>query len=303
MWQIESTYKARDVEETIDLYFYRPVGYAIARVSQFLNLSPTGVTIISILVGMFAGHLFYYTDIQTNVIGMILLVIAEAMDSADGQLARMTKTFSRAGRFLDGFGGNLMFVSIYFHICLRTVHGGGSPWIFAVALLSGLSHSFQCAMADYYRNAYLRFVHGEKRNELEKSTTVEQLYQNLRWSEHPVRKFFLRTYLNYTYQQEALARNFQRLIAKSESAYGDTVPDWLRKEYAKRNKPLLKYYNFITTNTRMIALFVSLLVGNVYLYLAFELIVLNGVLLGARTYQDRVDLNLLRMIENQEGNA
>jgi hypothetical protein len=34
MSRIESTYKARDVEETIDLYFYRPVGYQIARASH-----------------------------------------------------------------------------------------------------------------------------------------------------------------------------------------------------------------------------------------------------------------------------
>jgi len=142
------------VEEAIDRAFYRPVGYTIARMSRALALSPNAVTLISIAVGVTAGHLFYYSHLTVNVLGMILLVTAEAMDSADGQLARMTNTHSRFGRILDGFGGNLIFISIYLHLCLRVVHEGGPLWIFFVAVACGASHSFQCAMADYYRNAY-----------------------------------------------------------------------------------------------------------------------------------------------------
>lgn len=292
MSQIESTYKARDVEEAIDRAFYRPVGYSIARISRALALSPNAVTIVSILVGIAAGHLFYYSDLRTNLVGIILLVTAEAMDSADGQLARMTNARSRFGRILDGFGGNLIFISIYLHLCLRVVQEGGPFWIFLVAALCGASHSFQCAMADYYRNAYLYFVYGEYRSELDRAATVAGHYAELSWRRDFVRKFLMRVYLNYTYQQEFLAGNFQRLYAAAREFFGENIPDWLKREYARHNKPLLKYYNFITTNTRMIALFVSLLVGRVVLYFAFELVVLNAVLIYVTVRQERLNRKL-----------
>jgi phosphatidylglycerophosphate synthase len=303
MSQIESTYKARDVEEVIDIYFYRPVGYVIARASQLIALTPNTVTIISIFVGMLAGHLFYYRDLRINLIGILLLVTAEAMDSADGQLARMTNTRSRFGRILDGFAGNLMFLSIYTHLSMRIINAGGTPWVFAVALISALSHSFQCAMADYYRNAYLYFYYGEKKSELDKSSYLTETYGRLTWGKQFVKKFFMRIYLNYTYQQEALARNFQRFYTLSKERFGATIPDWLRQEYARRNKPLLKYYNFITTNTRMIALFVALVIDKVYLYFAFEMILLNAVLLAVTIRQERTNRQMWATVSTEKGAA
>jgi phosphatidylglycerophosphate synthase len=300
MSQIESTYKARDVEEVIDVYFYRPVGYVIARASQLVALTPNVVTIISIFVGMLAGHLFYYRDVMVNLIGILLLVTAEAMDSADGQLARMTNMRSRFGRILDGFAGNLIFISIYTHLCLRIVNAGGTPWVFAVAVISALSHSFQCAMADYYRNAYLYFYYGEKKSELDKSSYLMETYGRLTWGRQFIKKFFMRIYLNYTYQQEALARNFQRFYTLTKERFGEAIPDWLRQEYARRNKPLLKYYNFITTNTRMIALFVALVIDRVYLYFAFELIVLNAVLLALTVHQEKTNRQMWESVSGEK---
>lgn len=289
MSQIESTYKARDVEEVIDRAFYRPVGYGIARMSQALALSPNAVTIGSIIIGVIAGRLFYYSNLTVNVAGMILLVAAEAMDSADGQLARMTNSHSRFGRILDGFGGNLIFVSIYLHLCLRIVNEGGPPWIFLVAVACGASHSFQCAMADYYRNAYLYFVYGQHRSELDKAATVAHEFSALSWRKDLAEKFLMWFYRNYTHQQEFLAANFQRLYAVTRQAFGNAVPDWLKREYALQNKPLLKYYNFITTNTRMIALFVALLAGKPILYFVFELVVLNAVLIYVTIRQEHLN--------------
>src|ERR1041385_3118307 len=145
MSQIESTYKARDVEETIDIYFYRPVGYLIARICQALGITPNTVTIISIFIGVAGGHLLYYRDVATNVWGIILWVIADTLDSVDGQLARMTNHKSKLGRILDGLGGNLMFVSIYLHLFMRMVvtYEVAWPWLLLFVLAGGISHSLR----------------------------------------------------------------------------------------------------------------------------------------------------------------
>jgi len=41
---LETTYKAREVEGVLDLYFYRKIGYWLAQVFARLKITPTGVT-------------------------------------------------------------------------------------------------------------------------------------------------------------------------------------------------------------------------------------------------------------------
>ena len=103
--------KSLDTEEHIDLAFYRPIGYAWACLAARLGITPNAITIASIFLGVGAGIAFYFNDLWVNVIGMLLLIWANSFDSADGQLARMTKQYSRIGRILDGVSGDLWFFS------------------------------------------------------------------------------------------------------------------------------------------------------------------------------------------------
>lgn len=85
-----STLKSSDTEEHIDIYFYRPMGYAWALLFQKLGVSPNTVTILSIFLGVGAGIMFGFNDLKLNAIGILLLIWANTYDSCDGQLARMT---------------------------------------------------------------------------------------------------------------------------------------------------------------------------------------------------------------------
>jgi phosphatidylglycerophosphate synthase len=296
MSQIELTYKSLDTEETIDKIFYRPLGYYIALFSKKVGLSPSGITMVSIFFGVIAGHLFYYQNLTVNFIGICLLVFAETLDSADGQLARITNFYTRFGRMLDGFAGNVMFSSIYINLSLRLLNTGAGIWIFPIAIFSGISHSFQCAMADYYRNAYMYFVLSTKRNELDLSGEVAPRYHALSWSKNFFRKYLMMMYLNYTRQQEMLSKNFQELRKLVFEKYGENIPDWFKAEYRRLNKPLLKYYNVLTTNTRMIALFISIALDKVYLYFAFEIVALNLLLVIVTVVQERRNGFLVEML-------
>ena len=120
---LEATLKSMDTEETIDLWFYRPIGYRWALLFQKLGITPNVVTIASIFIGIAAGVLFYFDDLVYNVIGMLLLVWANSYDSADGQLARMTGQYSRLGRILDGLSGDLWFITIYISLCFFIISG------------------------------------------------------------------------------------------------------------------------------------------------------------------------------------
>ena len=115
---LETTYKAREVEGVLDLYFYRPVGFRLAQFFAKVEMKPAGVTLLAGVFGVIAGHLFYYRDLRTNAVGMALLVCANALDNADGQLARLIHRESRKGRIIDSVADHLVSVSIYVHLCM-----------------------------------------------------------------------------------------------------------------------------------------------------------------------------------------
>ncbi|MEW6508865.1 MAG: CDP-alcohol phosphatidyltransferase family protein [Bacteroidota bacterium] len=272
---IESTYKSKETEELIDILFYRPFGYLIAKLSYRLKLTPNQVTVVSIILGILAGHLFFYNSFSLNVIGIFLLILANALDSADGQLARMTDMKSRYGRILDGFGGNIWFVSIYLHLFFRLINHGYSPLFFIILLLAGLSHSFQSAYADYFRNHFLFFIYGKSYCEIDDPIVLKEEYKNLSWRKNFVKKFLMRVYINYTLQQQLFSKNLQNLYLTINRLFPERIPEYVNQLYHLKNKPLVKYFNILTTNTRMIILFISILISEPVLYFIFELTILN----------------------------
>jgi len=301
MSRIESTYKARDVEETIDIYFYRPLGYAIALGCQRLGITPNIVTIVSIFIGVTGGHLLYYRDFTLNLWGIILWVIADTLDSVDGQLARMTNHRSKIGRILDGLGGNITFVSIYLHLFARMTVTYDFPWplLFLLTLAGGVSHSIQSALADYYRNAYLKFVVDPMKSELEGADEIRAEYLATSFKKHPIRKILLRVYLNYTVEQEAFSKNFQKLRKRADQEFGQNIPERFADEYRRMNKPLMKYYAILTTNTRMIVMAMCVLLDDVPLYFFVEVIGINLVMVLVTMHQEKLSAQLLQHIEEQ----
>ena len=303
MSQIESTYKARDVEKTIDIYFYRPIGYVIARACQALGVTPNIVTIVSIFIGVYGGHLLYYRDVATNVWGIVLWVIADTLDSVDGQLARMTDHRSKIGRILDGVGGNIMFLSIYSHLFARMTVTYPDIWwplLLILTLTSGFSHSIQSGLADYYRNAYLKFVIDQRKSELEGSEDVREEMKSTVFAKHPVKKILLAIYLDYTKKQERYSQNFQRLRKRVDEEFGHNIPSWFADEYRSMNKPLMKYYAILTTNTRMIVMSVAVLNDIVQLYFTTEIVVFNLIMVLVTMHQEKLSAQLYAQIDKRK---
>ena len=277
---LQDTLKSMDTEETIDLWFYRPVGYRWALLFERLGVKPNAVTIASIFLGVAAGVLFYYNDLWLNVLGMFLLVWANSYDSADGQLARMTKQFSRIGRILDGISGDLWFVTIYVAICLHMMHfEGWSGYIFVLAVVAGYFHATQASMADYYRNFHLYFLKGKSGSELDDTEQLTRNFKSLSWKRDFFRKLVLFFYRNYTKTQESFTPNMQRFRKVLKEKYGEEIPLEFRERFRAKSKPLMKYTNMLSFNTRVIALFIALFIDMPWLYFVFELTVLNLMLI------------------------
>ena len=291
---VGATYKAREVEETLDVWFYRPIGYQIARAAWRLGFTPNTVTALGGLLGVLAGHLFVYRGWGPTAWGIALLITSEAFDSADGQLARLSGRYSKLGRILDGLASNLVFTSIYLHLAIRIAAELGTAAAIGLVLLAGVSHSMQCAMADYYRNAFL-YLGGVGRDELDEAERVQADYRALSWRDVG-HKLVLRLYLNYTRQQEMLTRSFRALQREVVASYPDARPAWLAEAYREMNRPLLKYYNILTANTRVLVLSVAVCADRPLLYLGFEIVFLNALLVWVSSVQDRNNERLLARV-------
>ena len=287
---LEATLKSADTEEWIDLLFYRPVGYRWALLFHKMGVTPNAITIASIFLGVAAGILFYYNDLLLNVIGMCMY------DSADGQLARMTGQKSEIGRILDGVSGDFWFISIYAAICLRLTPEW-SYWIWILAAVTGLCHSKQAAMADYYRNIHLFFLKGKSGSELDNYVQQKAIYNSLSWKKDFIRKLFLWFYCDYTRSQERLTPAFQRFFALLQQRYGAVAPQEIRDEFRRESLPLMKYTNILSFNTRVTVLFISLLINEPWLYFVFELTVLNGLLIYMIWQHERLSNKLYKEIQ------
>jgi CDP-alcohol phosphatidyltransferase len=274
-FRVAATYKAREVEGALDVYFYRPLGFRLAEFFAHLKVTPAGVSLLAGLCGVIAGHLYFYRNLGINIAGMIFHVCANALDNADGQLARLTQQESRKGRIIDSVADHLVFASVYIHLTLRYVLAGASPAIWLLAFGAAISHALQGAAADYYRNTYLYFVANRGRPEIDSSSRLLSEYRKLTWPQSAWDKLLLALYLNFTRQQEILAPHLKKLRDRASELFQGQIPGWLRARYQNLAGPMLKWWRVLMTNTRMLVLFALLLIGWPIYFFWFELIPLN----------------------------
>jgi phosphatidylglycerophosphate synthase len=292
----ETTYKTREVEGVLDLYFYRRIGYWLAQAFARLKITPAGVSLFGALCGVIAGHLYFYRNLTINVAGMALHVCANAFDNADGQLARLTGTGSRKGRIIDSLADHLVFVSIYVHLTLRYLVEGASPLVCLLAVAAGISHALQGAAADYFRSSYLYFVKkGKSFADLDSSATLRSDYQGLSWPDQAWHKLLLALYWNFTRQQEILSPHLKKLREISIRLFPHQIPEWFRARYQRFARPMFKLWGLLMTNTRMLILFILLFIGQPVWYFWIEVTVFNALLAYLIYRQESMAQSLLEL--------
>ena len=276
--RVRATMKSEDTEGAFELYVTRTPGYLWALFFKALHVHPIAVTLISIVIGASCGYFFYFNDLKMNLIGMFLLVWANWYDCADGQLARMTNQRTLVGRLLDGLGGEIWFLSIYVALAMRLddIYGW---WIWLLLSFTGFyCHAHQAALADYYRNIHLWFLFAGQGNgnELDRSSQKREQYDQLHWRRGEwFQKMYLFFYILYTGAQERTTPWFQRFFEQLQKTYGNNIPDELRQRFRLKSKPLMKYTNILTFDTRVGVLFLSLLIGYPLVFPLFEIFVLE----------------------------
>ncbi|MBI4500024.1 MAG: Gfo/Idh/MocA family oxidoreductase [Gemmatimonadetes bacterium] len=276
--------KGRAVEEWTDFHFFRPVGRRIAGAASATRISADQVTMASLLVGLVAGHLFVYQSVGRNAVGLMLFIISDLLDSADGQLARLRGTSTRFGRVLDGFSDGARFLNLYIHLAVRLVLAGGS-WPAAVLALAALfSHQHQSSAVDFIKNAFLRF-HDRDHDALDlPEHTGREADENL----------FIRTgrgiYRDYLERQ---VRMFPQSVRLARRIGTGDLPAGLRVRYAEMQEPVVARCAWIGQNIRFAMLALTAVAGWPSAFLWLTLGPLNLVLIGLVATHERNARRLL----------
>jgi len=94
----------------VDHFLYRPLGRYLSKILIRAPFSPNQVSIVSMLVGIFAAWLFargYFIS------GALLLQLSASVDCVDGDLARALYKESRLGKWLDLVGDQVVHVAVF----------------------------------------------------------------------------------------------------------------------------------------------------------------------------------------------
>src|SRR5687768_5781293 len=148
--------KSSEITELADVYFFHPLGFLVARLAAALRITPTQLTVISALVGVAGGALLY--DQRLGLLGFAVLILHGIIDSADGQLARLTGQTTELGKVLDGGAGYVTHAAIYLAIAAGMLHRGASGAVFLWMALAGIATAAHAQMYEYHRTAYISVV-------------------------------------------------------------------------------------------------------------------------------------------------
>lgn len=137
----------------LDLSDYgRTGGKWIAKTLQYTRFTPIHVTLLFVLSGLIAiysilnGHLF---------LAALFLILKSVIDAADGELARLKKTPSYVGRYLDSICDlllNLMFLLSLMYVTENS---------FLMMLLAFVGLQLQGTLYNYYYVILRNSVHGD----------------------------------------------------------------------------------------------------------------------------------------------
>lgn len=283
--EYEASLKSIETENKIDRIFYRPIGFRIARMLRGTGVTPNMITVLSIFVGAAVGFFYYPDNLVYNICGILLLICANILDCVDGQLARLTGIKSEIGRILDGFAGDIWFTCIYVSFALRLGNEYGTNCFFIAAVLSGLSHLVQANITDYYKTLHLYFISKEKGAEFQSLEQVRARHKEMKYG---INKFFYFLYRGYTLLQVKATPSLQKMLQNLHAKYGDDFPEAVRTDFRKQSRELMRLIDLLTFNGRTIVMFIVVLLGQVWCYFVYEIVVLNIVLLVAMRKHEKM---------------
>ncbi len=294
--EYRSSIKSFDTEEKIDLYFYRPIGHLLAKIAVPLKLTPTNLSLIGLVSGLLSGFCFIWSaSLIPFMFGAFFLIFAGLLDSADGQLARLTGRSTRLGIMLDGICDSVVFASAYLGAAIAA-YGKNGAGIFLVAILGLICHSFHSSLLDFFNREYLYFGYGKTANEDNWNPTIKEAWTEYETSLTPKERIF--TFLRYlwTWPQHLLAgrTDRERMALKLKlRTFTPRQKERFTRSYRLCNRRMIRLWRFMGANFHTIAFLLFVFIGQFNWYLIYIDILFLNVMVFILSYtQRKLDMRL-----------
>ncbi len=302
---VPASYKSQDTEEPFDKVFTKPLGYLFTRFFIHIKWTPNMVTILSMFIGVAGGVMFYPDSFGWNLFGVLLVILANILDSTDGQMARLTGQKTALGRILDGTSSTLWYIAMYIAVCCKLQDDpipflNGPKWgwiIWAVAIVCGLlGHAQQCTMADRYRNIHLFFLKNKHGDELRRSEEITRQRLALPREGAYLQKITLFVDGIFTLSQEKLTPTFQKLLRGYLDA-DEEKRESIRQDYLTGSRKYIQLTNVLTFNARAYLFFLLVLLKAPFLYFVLEFIGFGALKIYTQRSYEALSLELLKKYE------
>lgn len=292
--EFERSIKSREAEDRLDLCFYRPLGFWCAKLGAALRVSPNQITLASMATGIAAGALFSRPGFLPWSLAGLLLLASGVLDSADGQLARITGRASPVGLVLDGICDTVVFIAVYLG-CLTPLFPVWGASLWAVAVAAGMSHSCQSATFDFYLREYLYYALPGHPESYRNPSLTEAAAEIRRAGPG---SWFWRARLLWLRQQQLFNLRDESFRQKMRAAMQAGDPQF-RAEYRRYQIGCLRQWRWLGSNSHTMGILLFAYLGRFDLYLiGVNLIALNTWLLASWWRQQIFDRRLVAEIEN-----
>lgn len=146
-------------EELLDLVLYRPVAFALVRAIARFPVTPNQVTMFSLAAGLAAAYAFATGSRAGMSWGALSYALANVLDCADGQLARLQKSGTLLGRVVDGAADYVSALAVFTGLGIGLASPGAAAWW--TVLVAGISTGVQAMYFDYYQSEFISSAAGE----------------------------------------------------------------------------------------------------------------------------------------------
>jgi Phosphatidylglycerophosphate synthase len=244
--EYKNSLKMTEVEEVIDLIFYRPLAFLLVILVYHTKIKPDHLTLAAMIMGILGGCIYSIGSYPTCIVGAICYLLFNILDCSDGQLARIKKNGTAVGRLLDGIADYIAAIAIYAGIVIGYSNKPGQPTslVFFIAL-AGISIIVQESLVDYFRTRFLDIV-------LEREDTFDEGLKEYR-NEYEIiknqkNKWFYKTivfiYLTYSQIQRNLTAGNKR------GKFINTTPE----NYYNKNRIIIRFWVFMGPSAKITTL-------------------------------------------------
>ncbi len=269
--EYKKSLKMPEAEEMFDLFFFRPIAYVLVKGLYRTPISPNHVTALSLLAGVVAAYFFSRPFSSTFVWGALLYALANILDCADGQLARLQQSGTLFGRVWDGVADYISSTAIFLALGVTLANG-----IWYLVLLAGVSSAVHSMVFDRYQSEFIARKIGEEnflRKELDRFT--EEIRRMQEQKKGHLKILLLNLYILYLRIQNHFP---------GKERPGDIRPGLRRSAH----NLMIRLWSFLGPTTNRTVLIVCALLDRLELYLWAVLSVGNLWLVVCYLLQRRV---------------